>query len=91
MLSVSPCSLNLEMCSGLVTLGQSAIKPAEQECVPSVLPAELLSQLQLLRVAINQSCVYKAITSNDALAKHNSQLDLLCLYTTLCSACMSSI
>lgn len=54
----------------------SAIKPAEQqkECVPSVLPAELLSQLQLLRVTINQSCVYKAITSNDALAKHNSQL-----------------
>lgn len=69
----------------------SAIKPAEQEYVPSVLPAELLSQLQLLRVAINQSCVYKAITSNDALAKHNSQLDLLCLYTILCSACMSSI
>lgn len=43
LLYVSPCSLNLEVCSGLVTLGQSAIKPAEQECVPSLLPAELLS------------------------------------------------
>lgn len=55
----------------------SAIKPAEQECVPSVLPAELLSQLQLLTVTINQSCVYKAITSNDELAKHNSTLNLI--------------
>lgn len=46
------------LCKSMQFESGSVIKPAKQECVPSVLPAELLSQLQLLRLTSNQSCVY---------------------------------